>query len=244
MKRWMSVLVLMLVAPIAALAQSPSPADALPDPVGHYRLVGQMETAAWLDIGKDGRFRWQLSVGSLDMDVQGDWKRIHDMVVLKADGADAEIAKVIRLDRVSRVDDWTPRLPADHPLNVNPAGIAVRLVDADGIGPASFLAFASTLDHKNVELHDRLLGETDRWLIADAAPGLAINQLHVLIAAKLSRDMDVTLKPGDVAEIVISPAVLGEQERFLMMTLIIGKDGALIPDEERFSERPPRYVRD
>ena len=80
-------------------------------------------------------------------------------------------------------------------------------------------------------------------VFADAAPGTVVDKLHGLIAARLSRDMDVTLKPGDVAEIDISPAALGDEERFLMMTLEIGKDGTLTPEDERLSERPARYVR-
>lgn len=243
MKPWLVSFTLMLAATLPLLATATPPTSAAPDPVGRYLLVGKMETASELELRKDGRFSWLYSVGSLDMQAEGKWKRLQDFVVLKADGVDTEIAKVFQLKHVGRIDEWLPRLSADHPLRKHPNGIAVRLFDVDGYGPSSFLAFARSNDGQPFDLQGESLGETDRWFFADAAPGTVVDKLQVLIAAKLSREIDVTLKSGDVAEIAISPAALGDQERFLMMTLEIGKDGTLTPDEERFLERPARYVR-
>lgn len=243
MKSWLALLVMCLAVALPAVVFAAPPTGTMPDPVGRYMLVGKMETGSELELRKDGRFTWLYSVGSLDMQAEGEWKRLQDFVVLKADGADTEIAKVFQLTRVGRINEWLPRLSADHPLHAHPDAIAVRLFDVDGYGPSSFMAFAGSSDGQPFELEGESLGETDRWYFADAAPGTVVDKLHVLIAAKLSRDMDVALKPGDVAEIAISPAALGDKEQFLMMTLEIGKDGTLTPDEERFSERPARYVR-
>ena len=243
MKSWLISFTLMLAVALPLLASAAQPKGAAPDPVGRYLLQGKMETASELELRKDGRFRWLYSVGGLDMEAEGDWKRMQDFVVLKADGADAEIAKVFQLKRVGRIDEWLPRLPADHPLRGHPNAIAVRLFDVDAYGPSSFMALAGSSDGQPFDLNGESLSETDRWFFAEAAPGTVVDKLHVLIAARLSRDMDVTLKPGDVAEIDISPAALGDEERFLMMTLEIGKDGTLTPDDERLSERPARYVR-
>ncbi len=244
MRSWWLSLPLMLWAALPVRAMDESPAQALPDPAGRYRLVDVMETASGIEFGKDGRFRWFYTVGGLDMYAEGEWKRMQDFIVLKADGADAELAKVFRLERVGRISEWLPHLPADHPVRAHPDGIAVRMLDVDGVGPSSFMAFAGRSDGTSLKWQGETLGESDRWFYADAAPGTVVDQLHVLIAARLSRDIDVTLKPGDAADIVVSPAALGEEERFLMMTLEIDKDGSLIPDAERLSERPARYVRD
>lgn len=203
-----------------------------------------METAAGLELGKDGRFRWGLSVGSLDMFAQGEWKRTGDFVILKADDADAELAKLLMLQRVSKVGEWLPRLPADHPLHLHPEGVAVRMLNLDDDGGAgSLYAFAADGKGEAVEWKDESLGEKDRWFIADVGPGESINVFHVMVAARLSRDIDIELKPGDVAEIAYSEAALQGEPKFLMLTLEIDKDGSLIPDAERFSDRPARYVR-
>ena len=240
MKAWWLACVLALWAPMAAAAPPAADAAGL---AGRYELVGMMETAAELDLRADGRFSWAMSVGSLDMVAEGNWTLAHGFVTLKADGADAEIAKLIRLERVGRVEEWRPLLPADHPLQAHPRGIAVRILDVDGYGPSSFMAFAGLEGGGGLDWQAESLGETDRWSIADLAPGQQVAALHVLVAAQLSRDIDVTLKPGDVAEVAISLAPLREQEKLLMMTLEVDKDGALTPDSQRFSERPARYVR-
>ncbi|MBE2212020.1 MAG: hypothetical protein IAE66_10425, partial [Xanthomonadaceae bacterium] len=126
MRSWWLSLPLMLWAALPVRAMDESPAQALPDPAGRYRLVDVMETASGIEFGKDGRFRWFYTVGGLDMYAEGEWKRMQDFIVLKADGADAELAKVFRLERVGRISEWLPHLPADHPVRAHPDGIAVR----------------------------------------------------------------------------------------------------------------------
>ncbi len=50
--------------------------------VGHYYLMGVMETGSELLLRPDGMFVWSLSYGALDQDAQGAWHVEHDEVVL------------------------------------------------------------------------------------------------------------------------------------------------------------------
>ena len=50
--------------------------------VGHYYLMGVMETGSELVLRPDGMFAWSLSYGAVDQDAQGAWHVEHDEVVL------------------------------------------------------------------------------------------------------------------------------------------------------------------
>ena len=50
--------------------------------VGHYYLMGVMETGSELLLRPDGLFEWSLSYGALDQDAQGAWRVEDDEVVL------------------------------------------------------------------------------------------------------------------------------------------------------------------
>lgn len=50
--------------------------------VGHYYLMGVMETGSELLLRPDGLFDWSLSYGAVDQDAQGAWHVEHDEVVL------------------------------------------------------------------------------------------------------------------------------------------------------------------
>jgi len=50
--------------------------------VGHYYLMGVMETGSELLLRPDGLFDWSLSYGTVDQDAQGAWHVEHDEVVL------------------------------------------------------------------------------------------------------------------------------------------------------------------
>lgn len=52
--------------------------------VGHYYLMGVMETGSELLLRPDGMFAWSLSYGTMDQDAQGAWHVEHDEVVLVA----------------------------------------------------------------------------------------------------------------------------------------------------------------
>ncbi len=52
--------------------------------VGHYYLMGVMETGSELLLRPDGLFDWWLSYGAMDQDAQGAWHVEHDEVVLVA----------------------------------------------------------------------------------------------------------------------------------------------------------------
>ena len=49
---------------------------------GNYRLGGVMETAAQLQLDADGRYKWMLIVGSLDLYSEGKWKQAGGQVIL------------------------------------------------------------------------------------------------------------------------------------------------------------------
>lgn len=50
--------------------------------VGHYYLMGVMETGSELLLRPNGLFAWSLSYGAMDQDTQGAWHVEHDEVVL------------------------------------------------------------------------------------------------------------------------------------------------------------------
>lgn len=252
---------LLLTLSVAAMAAAPVVA-AGKDPVGRYRLVGQMETAAQLELRKDGRFRWLYSVGGLDMDVQGDWKRLHDTVILKADNADAMLEKVIVLEGTRKTADLLPTLAADHPLRVQPNAIAVRMDNPSEFGNSSLYAFA--LDEKGEPIAWQVspADEQGRWFIGELPPGKTIKQVQLVVSknhaegfpikaermmaltgVQLARDVDITLEPGEVAQFVLNEEPLRAAPTMLMMSLDIGKDGSLFHDG-LYSEDSPRYVRD
>lgn len=49
---------------------------------GRYYLRGVMETASGLELSKDGKFRWYLIVGALDVIGNGTWEMMDDKVRL------------------------------------------------------------------------------------------------------------------------------------------------------------------
>jgi len=75
-----AAMALSIIAPPVAAAASATPASM----VGVYD-GGQMEMAAGLEIGADGRFRYQLSYGALDETATGRWAVQGDHIVLTSD---------------------------------------------------------------------------------------------------------------------------------------------------------------
>ncbi|MBD8620638.1 hypothetical protein IFT67_17080 [Sphingomonas sp. CFBP 13728] len=58
--------------------------------VGHYYLMGVMETGSELLLRPDGQFDWALSYGALDQEAQGMWHVERDEVVLVASAPSAQ----------------------------------------------------------------------------------------------------------------------------------------------------------
>ncbi|MCC2977707.1 putative holin [Sphingomonas sp. PL-96] len=76
MTRWMLAAVLMVPAAVVAAPQG------LP---GHYYLSGMTEVGSELLLRADGRYRWMLAYGALDLAVEGSWTRSGDTLTLVAD---------------------------------------------------------------------------------------------------------------------------------------------------------------
>ncbi|MBB3912219.1 hypothetical protein [Sphingomonas desiccabilis] len=71
---------------LAALLMAPAPAMAEPQGLpGHYYLSGMTEVGSELLLRGDGRYRWMLAYGALDLAVEGSWTRSGDMLTLVAD---------------------------------------------------------------------------------------------------------------------------------------------------------------
>lgn len=105
----------------AGLAQSISPTtsqSAIEQAAGLYD-GGQMEIGALLELGWDGRYRYQLSYGALDEWSSGIWTLDGDAVVLTSDPYSAPEFQITS--------------------NNAPSGnLAVRMVSSDGIDPQYF----------------------------------------------------------------------------------------------------------
>src|SRR5688500_11569754 len=63
----------------ALLVGAPAAAQ---DPLEGVYIVERMETASMLELAPEGRFRWALSYGALDLRSEGRWRRDVDSVVL------------------------------------------------------------------------------------------------------------------------------------------------------------------
>lgn len=76
----------------AAMLMMPAAIVAAPQELpGHYYLSGMTEVGSELLLRGDGRYRWVLAYGALDLAVEGSWTRSGDTLVLVADpGALAE----------------------------------------------------------------------------------------------------------------------------------------------------------
>lgn len=254
---------MLLLTLTAAVIATPTAAEGK-EPVGRYRLVGQMETAAELELRKDGRFRWLYSVGGLDMDVQGDWKRMHSTVILKADKADAMLEKVIALEGIARTADLLPTLAADHPLRAQPNAIAVHMVNLGGLESSALYAFALDEAGEPIAWQASVVDEGGRWFTGELPAGKTIKQIQLVLSRThvsegfdirmeralategllLTRYVDIALKPGEMAEFVVSEEALQDEARMLMMSLKIAKDGSLLPGGQSDDESASRYVRD
>ena len=219
------------------------------DVVGQYRLVGVMETASALELFDDQRFRWFLSVGSLDVEVAGTWERQHDTVVLTADGAEETLAKAIRLQRTSSAREWLPKLPPDHPLHDDPRVVSVRLVAEEDGSVGGALAYMMSSGNP-VESTQEWQDANERWFVAKPSPGQSVDELWVGVwsgggdAPAVSREFPVSLMHGDVAEISISMAGLEGDPKFIRQPLQVNPDGTLTPGELWPGDADARYVRD
>lgn len=76
MTRWVFPGLLMVPAAVVAAPQG------LP---GHYYLSGMTEVGSELLLRGDGRYRWFLAYGALDLAVEGSWTRSGDTLTLVAD---------------------------------------------------------------------------------------------------------------------------------------------------------------
>ncbi len=80
---------------------------------------GQMEIAALLELGRDGRYRYQLSYGAVDERSAGTWTLENDSVVLTSD--------VFRAPRFEITTE-----------DVQDGSLAVRMASTNGIDPQYF----------------------------------------------------------------------------------------------------------
>lgn len=232
--------------PLPVLVLEPPPASQL---VGNYRLLGMMETAAWLELRGDARFLWALSVGGLDAQVEGQWQVSGDSVELRADGADTVLEQVFRPSPVLPVAEWVAHMSADHPLQGDHgAHYLLRLLDYEGVGPSALWAEALFDDGEVVDWVDEwLLPEhSERWFVAEHRPGRVIDEVLVVNGERYSRAIPMRIGPGEVGDVMVypvpEPAVDDGGVSFVMMVLDIAQDGRLLPG--RLLNPGAAYVRD
>ncbi|MEO9468208.1 hypothetical protein [Parasphingorhabdus sp.] len=84
----------------AVAAQKNGQSAAADQLLGRYYLRGVMETASGLELTKDGKFRWYLIVGGLDVIGSGSWELTGDRVRLtyedvKTNGEIPELTETI-----------------------------------------------------------------------------------------------------------------------------------------------------
>jgi len=71
-----------LIAATLLLMLAPSPVMAADAAIGLYRAADGPDLASRLQLGADGRFRYELAYGALDEWAQGSWRREKDAILL------------------------------------------------------------------------------------------------------------------------------------------------------------------
>lgn len=221
----------LLLVSVRGLAETPSAAQI----AGNYRLMGAMETAAWLELRPDGRFALALSVGSLDAQVEGDWLLNVDSVELRADGADAVLEQVFEIGVASPIEQWADGMPADHPLHAHPReGYFLRLVDMESVEPGALFAIAKLDDGSIVEWMEQWTAPaySERWFVAEERPGRVIDEVVVFNGQRLNRTMQLRIRPEEVGHVMVNALPEPDTDdgfHFVMNVLDIDQDGRLVP---------------
>jgi hypothetical protein len=121
-----------LLALLLAAAQDPPlpPTPEAREVAGRYRLSGQPDEVAQLELRPDGRFRFALIAGALDARAEGRWRRESDAVLLNTEPR--PVAPAFRADRVKRVSGVPVEIVVNAPTGEGVALIDVRVGFADG----------------------------------------------------------------------------------------------------------------
>lgn len=244
------------LAVFSTLRAAPPPQPTAAKLAGIYQLVGVMETAAGLELRPNGRYQWAISVGGLDAEVQGNWiyqpvdaapmlieEGDAGFVILTADGGAERIAKAIRLQRVVPIAELLPQLPAKHLLRAHPDAAVLRLIDGDGSDVAANFAEAYIAPEHFVELTLSKDEGNDRWLGAELPAGKSLAGARVFATPEIYRDLQLDLKPGQVAEIVIDREALTGEPWQQMQVLWVMADGSLKSAGWDTLNPKARYVR-
>lgn len=119
--RWAGV---MLVAGLAA------PAMAADCPIGRFRATAGPDVASGLEIGKDGHFRYFLSVGAVDEEAEGVWTC--DKGTLKLTTQPMPKPAAFRLDKVTDGEEAPFALVVTWPNGRGVPGVDFRIDFASG----------------------------------------------------------------------------------------------------------------
>lgn len=83
-------LLLMAPMPVAAAPTSDSSVATVKPLVGHYYLEGVMETGSELLLDGEGRFKWYLVYGALDLYAEGTWRQEGQAVLLTSERGEGQ----------------------------------------------------------------------------------------------------------------------------------------------------------
>jgi hypothetical protein len=187
--------------PPAAPVATPTPASL----AGRYD-GGQMEIAAMLELGADGRFHYALSYGALDEEAQGSWQ---------LDGAQVRLTS----------DPVTPprfALVATRPLPTHRLRLSLELppgMDAQYFDARVRLASGRVID--------RQLGEDGLDLPLGPADRVVSVQLQLPVYDFQGDAIPLPGAPGEAVRIRFDPNDLG-QVAFTRTPLLIGPEGLVL----------------
>ncbi|MXO59397.1 hypothetical protein GRI89_07570 [Altererythrobacter salegens] len=130
MKRLIAHVLCCSAAGLAFEAAQPAWADEPDALVGDYN-GGQVEVAAGLRLGADGRFMYGMAYGALDEQAQGTWQRDGDCAVLTSDPVTAPVFRVVESKPLPAHELRLELRPSN---GIDPQYFDYALVMADGTG--------------------------------------------------------------------------------------------------------------
>ncbi len=190
----------LLSAAFAALVGLGSPALAQDDSVVVAGLYSgsQAEVAAMLELGEDGRYRYQLSYGALDEWSAGTWKKQDQMVVLQSDPF---VAPAFELSEGStRTGELSVKMVL--PDGMDPQYFAVTLHRKDG---------SASFESMRAEGLEVPMGENP---VVSVRPVLPVMDLlgPTFPVRESGADLKITFKPNDLGFAGFSGEVMQASE--------------------------------